>query len=97
MSHRDIKPANIVVTKDFSRAVLVDFNVAKKLDQDSDQLMYTSGAGTLAFAAPERLNKEKKGYTNKVDIWAAGILLVLILTGQHPFSENSGNTAKLII
>lgn len=55
VSHRDIKPANILVTRDQSRCVLVDFNVAKKLDQGPDQLMYTSSAGTLAFAAPERL------------------------------------------
>ena len=34
VSHRDIKPANILVTKDQTRCVLVDFNVAKKLEAD---------------------------------------------------------------
>jgi len=35
--------------------VLVDFNVAKQVTQE-DELMFTPGAGTLAFAAPERLS-----------------------------------------
>ena len=34
--------------------------------------MYTSSAGTLAFAAPERLCEGGRGYTEKVDIWALG-------------------------
>lgn len=59
--------------------------------------MYTPGAGTLAFAAPERLTHHDKGYTESVDVWAAGILLVMLLTGQHPFSQAmNGQTAALI-
>jgi serine/threonine protein kinase len=57
--------------------------------------MYTSSAGTLAFAAPERLCEGGRGYTEKVDIWAAGILLVMLLTGSHPFDHN-GSTVHLI-
>jgi serine/threonine protein kinase len=46
------------VTKDRSRAVLVDFNVAKKVEVDEKGMkMYTRSAGTLAFAAPERFSE----------------------------------------
>lgn len=57
-------------------------------------LMYTKTAGTLAFAAPERL-VENCIYSEKVDIWAAGIVLVMLLTGRHPF-DTTGTTIKLI-
>lgn len=56
--------------------------------------MYTKTAGTLAFAAPERL-VENCVYSEKVDIWAAGIVLVMLLTGKHPF-VTTGMTVKLI-
>jgi serine/threonine protein kinase len=54
--------------------------------------MYTRTAGTLAFAAPERFSESGQGYTEKVDIWAAGILLVMLLIGYHPLSEYNGTT-----
>lgn len=74
--------------------VLVDFNVAKSVEDGDMMLMYTKTAGTLAFAAPERL-KNNCVYSEKVDIWAAGIVLVMLLTGSHPF-ETTGMTVKLI-
>jgi serine/threonine protein kinase len=55
--------------------------------------MFTKTAGSLAFAAPERL-KDGQPYNTKVDIWAAGIVLIMVLTGQHPF-EITGMTSKL--
>ena len=55
--------------------------------------MFSKTAGSLAFAAPERI-LESQPYTVKVDIWAAGIVLVMLLTGTYPF-ENSGMTSQL--
>lgn len=57
-------------------------------------MMYTKSAGTLAFAAPERL-VENCVYTEKVDMWAAGIVLFMLLTGHHPFNT-TGMTVQLI-
>jgi len=74
--------------------VIVDFNVAKATKEGEIMLMYTKTAGTLAFAAPERL-VENCIYSEKVDIWAAGIVLVMLLTGRHPF-DTTGTTIKLI-
>ena len=89
MCHRDLKPTNILATKDLSRVVIVDFNVAKK----SENLMYTRQAGSLAFAAPERL-LENSAYTNKVDMWACGVVLYVLLVGEHPF-ESEGSLVRL--
>ena len=57
-------------------------------------LMYTKSAGTLSFAAPERL-VDGCVYSEKVDMWALGIVLFMLLTGHHPFDTN-GMTVKLI-
>ncbi len=48
--------------------------------------MYTRTAGTLAFAAPERCVDSDNlvdgcVYSEKVDMWAAGIVLFMLLTG----------------
>lgn len=50
--------------------------------------MYTRTAGTIAFAAPERLAEGKCRYTEKVDLWSAGIVLIMLLTGVHPFATS---------
>jgi len=92
--HRDIKPSNILITKDKSSVKLIDFNVAKKIPEGDIIMMYTKSAGTLAFAAPERLAEDCR-YTEKVDMWAAGIVLFMLLTGYHPFDTTS-STVKLI-
>ena len=54
----------------------------------------TKSAGTLAFVAPERL-KEFQVYSEKVDMWAAGLVLFMLLTGEHPF-DMSGSTQRLL-
>jgi serine/threonine protein kinase len=73
---------------------LADFNVAKKIPEGETEFkLYTKSAGTLAFVAPERL-KESQEYTEKVDMWAAGLVLFMLLTGAHPF-DLGGSTVKL--
>ena len=37
--HRDIKPSNILITKDKARVILIDFNVAKKVDDGEIMMM----------------------------------------------------------
>jgi serine/threonine protein kinase len=91
--HRDIKPSNILVSHDKTRLVILDFNVAKQVPEGDNFLLYTKTAGTLQFCAPERLEMNCV-YNEKVDIWAAGILLFMLLVGNHPFDVN-GSIAKL--
>lgn len=83
-----------MITKDKSNVKLIDFNIAKKIPEGDIIMMYTKSAGTLAFAAPERLAEDCR-YTEKVDMWAAGIVLFMLLTGHHPFNTTD-STVKLI-
>lgn len=91
--HRDIKPSNILITNDKQRAFIADFNVAKYTEGEGEMELWTKSAGTIAFVAPERL-RDNMAYSEKVDMWAAGIVLHMLLTGEHPF-ELCSNTTKL--
>jgi len=92
--HRDIKPSNILMTKDRSRISLVDFNVAKQVRDGENFVLFTKSAGSMAFAAPERL-RDNLVYDEKVDLWAAGIVLFMLLVGHHPF-DGEGSISKLV-
>ena len=88
--HCDIKPENFVVKfdknkKTFPVLKLIDFGNSRKMDNEGDNLKNFSG--TLCYMAPELF--EKKGFNEKVDEWAAGILMYNMLTGCNPFNLNS--------
>ena len=57
--------------------------------------MYTHQRGTLAFAAPERL-KEGVIYNEKIDMWAAGICLYMLIAGTYPFEEDGISLDQLM-
>lgn len=75
--HRDIKPSNLLVRQSDNRVFIIDFNVARKHDP-SKEVMKTN-TGVVQFSAPEMFASQP--YTNKVDIWSAGIILYLMLGG----------------
>lgn len=85
--HRDLKPSNVLVTHD-GRAQLLDFGVAKLLDND-DETQTRAAAFTPAYAAPEQLRHE--AITTATDVYALGVLLGELATGQR-LNDGSGRT-----
>ena len=80
--HRDVKPANILVQPDW-RVTVVDFGIARLVDQ-SRQLTKTGALlGTFHYIAPERLKGEPSD--GRADIWSTGVMLYEMLTGELPF------------
>ena len=84
--HRDLKPSNLLVTAD-GEPKLLDFGIAKLLD--SSELDLTAARTqtgyrwlTPAYAAPEQVRGQP--LTTAVDIYALGVLLYLLLTGELP-------------
>jgi tetratricopeptide (TPR) repeat protein len=77
--HRDLKPENILVTAD-GRVKLMDFGVARLLRMPTS----SSGLlGTFAYMAPEQvISGEIDG---RSDLYAIGVLMYEILTGDYPF------------
>ena len=78
--HRDVKPANILVTTDRIVKIL-DFGVARRAE--SQLTSVGAQLGTLAYMSPEQLRGERVDH--RADIWALGVVLFELLTGQRPF------------
>ncbi|XP_031618712.1 serine/threonine-protein kinase GL21140 isoform X2 [Contarinia nasturtii] len=80
--HRDIKPENLLVELDeaghITQLKLADFGLACEVTEP-----LTAVCGTPTYVAPEILMET--GYGLKIDVWAAGIILYILLCGFPPF------------
>lgn len=79
--HRDIKPENVILRG--RDAILIDFDAARlhKPENDTD----TQVLGTTGFAAPEQYGLSQTDL--RADIYSLGILINVMLTGQHPSKQ----------
>jgi serine/threonine protein kinase/tetratricopeptide (TPR) repeat protein len=80
--HRDIKPANILLEND-GTARLSDFGIAQMTKSPGIRESTNSIAGTLHYLSPEALRGQDSG--PRSDIWAFGVVLYEMLTGNIPF------------
>ncbi|GEM_PF-2688323 len=83
--HRDVKPGNIMIKKDKTKtkAKLMDFGLAKKIDEEASQYL----EGTPSYMSPQQFSGEKHSIQD--DIWAMGVMLYKILTGRQPFEAET--------
>jgi serine/threonine protein kinase/tetratricopeptide (TPR) repeat protein len=79
--HRDIKPSNIVITKS-GVAKIVDFGLAR-IVASASATQTISATGTLPYMAPEQILGES--VDQRSDVWALAVILVQVITGNHPF------------
>jgi len=83
--HRDFKPSNVLLD-DQGNAYLADFGIAK-ISESNVQLTGSGIVGTPAYMAPEMAETGK--VTPSVDIYALGITLFQMLTGQNPYQGDT--------
>jgi serine/threonine-protein kinase len=93
--HRDLKPRNLFITRrtDGSSAVKVlDFGISKSVTAgsgDAASLTSTTAVmGSPLYMSPEQL-RSSRDVDAHTDIWALGIILYEILTGNPPFMADS--------
>ncbi|KAF9618318.1 hypothetical protein IFM89_000953 [Coptis chinensis] len=84
--HKDVKPENILLTSS-GKIKLADFGLAERISPGQS---LSSMVGSPIYVAPEVFDEK---YSEKVDIWSAGVILHTLLVGYLPFD---GDTADEI-
>jgi len=91
--HRDLKPENVLITAESGsagRIKLLDFGLARQDPSAGADTLTASQPGlmlgTLAYMAPEQLLG--KPVDQRADIFALGVMVIEVLTGERPFSSD---------
>ncbi len=98
--HRDLKPSNILVTDEEQHVKLLDFGIAKILDQAELAGGYPATCPevrpmTPAIASPEQILGRE--VTERSDVYQLGLLLYELLTGRRPFEGLSRQQYAAVI
>jgi len=91
--HRDIKPSNLMITLR-SEVKILDFGIARPAE-DTAITQIGSVIGTAPYMSPEQL----MGYEadHRSDLWAVGVLLSEMLTGERPFRGDDSLVRRAIL
>src|SRR5262249_44134043 len=98
--HRDLKPANVMIklTSKGQEPVIVDFGLAHRADPSDVRVTRTGQVlGTLGYMSPEQIRGERAEIGPACDIYALGVILYELLTGELPFRGSGPAVAGQIL
>ena len=88
--HHDIKPENIFFLNKKLHAVIADFELAQRRQVlKNDKIM-----GSVPYLPPEVLTKQETNDGKKIDCWALGIIMYMLLYNTYPFYQKSNSSEK---
>ena len=87
IAHRDLKPENLLYlnqgSEDDNPIKVIDFGLSQVISPDKK---LKTKVGTAYYVSPEIL---QGSYSEKCDIWSAGVILYILLSGDPPFNGPS--------
>ena len=90
--HRDLKPANLFLARRPGEkkpiVKVLDFGISKVLDEAVSLTKTASGLGSALYMAPEQM-RNAKDCDERADVWAIGVILYELLSGEVPFGGQS--------
>ena len=87
--HKDLKPANILVNRTSGEMRLTGFGIASRLLRERQAPEPPEFiAGTLAYMAPEQTGRMNRSIDSRSDLYALGVTLYEMLTGDLPFTAS---------
>lgn len=93
--HRDLKPSNVLVaeTESGPSARVIDFGIARALNAESEAgahvTMTGQFVGTPAYMSPEQRAGHASAIDTRTDVYALGVMLYELLTGDRPFDPGA--------
>jgi serine/threonine protein kinase len=91
ISHRDLKGENIIMDH-YHNMRVIDFGLSKEINKNK---LFQTSVGSPAFSSPEVI--EGKSYSQECDVWCAGIVLYLMVSGKFPFAGTVQTLARNIL
>ncbi|MEM7601251.1 MAG: WD40 repeat domain-containing serine/threonine protein kinase, partial [Verrucomicrobiota bacterium] len=86
--HRDLKPGNILVDENGEPHV-VDFGIAKQMQDSSGLTLSGQMLGTPYYMAPEQASGDSSSCSLATDVFSLGVILYELLSGKKPFRGDS--------
>ena len=90
--HRDLKPSNIMISEAeaaeglYNGIKVMDFGIAKLLQENDKRTMTGAKMGTPKYMAPEQI-ESAKDVDERADLYAIGLTLYEMICGRTPFEE----------